>query len=84
MKTYSRHNCDRHHRTAATFIKCAIRPLAWVEGNGNYAFITWCRIPAVSLWPTAEAAHAAAERTQVCGGMCVRNHDVVYIDLDGQ
>ena len=80
MKTYSRHNCNRRHRTNQTFIECAIPRVAWVEGDGDYALITWCNVPAVSLWPTAEAAQAKLDGLGSCGHSCRRNHEVVRLD----
>ena len=39
MKTYRRHGCDRRHRTAATFMRCAIPNAEWIDGEGEWALI---------------------------------------------
>jgi hypothetical protein len=81
MKVYRRHNCTRSHRSARTFMKCAIPKAAWIVGRGDYASIAWCDVPTVELYATqedAERAKATIDRTG-CGGRCQRRHEVVQI-----
>ena len=85
MKTYRRHNCTAQHRTARTFMKCAVRNAVWVMGSGEFALIAWCGLPSISLW--ASAVEAEEERELLdgtgCGGRCTRRHEVVRVDLEG-
>lgn len=84
--TYRRHNCNSHHRSASTFLRCAIRNLAWCSGSGVFGVIAWCRIPTATLWGTAEEAHSALDQVSAtgCGGRCVGRHSLVTVDLEGQ
>lgn len=83
MKTYTRHNCDSNHRTARTFLKCAVPRAAWIVGTGDYAVITWCRVPAISLHTTEDAARTTLHQVNadVCGGRCYGpgKHDIVKV-----
>lgn len=81
MKTYTRHECERQHRTVRTFLRCAIKRLEWVHGRGDIACIAWCRVPTVQLFTTAEDAENARHMidTTGCGGRCTGRHDVVRV-----
>jgi len=81
MKTYRRHGCDRRHRTAATFMRCAIPNAEWIDGEGEWALIAWCRVPTVTLWPDQTSAQDALDRLGPCGGFCHRRHEVVHVIL---
>lgn len=83
MKTYRRHRCRRQHKTAETFLKCAIRNLEWVAGDGNFALIAWCSVPTITLHPTLSEADEALLNLNkiVCGHACTGRHEVVYIDV---
>jgi hypothetical protein len=80
---WSQHPCDRRHRKEAAFIKCAIPKLEWVDGEGPYACIAWCRVPTATLWATySEALRAKRDIDyRACGGRCTRRHQIVRIVL---
>jgi hypothetical protein len=66
-------------------MQCAIPRAAWVDGDGPYAVIAWCRVPTVTLWrelADAERAKATIDHS-ACGGLCRGRHDIVYVDLAG-
>jgi hypothetical protein len=81
VKVYRRHNCTARHRTFKRFVECAIPRAVWVEGEGPYAVISWCNVPAVTLWPTAEKARNVLDSLAMCGHHCTGNHEVVVIVL---
>jgi hypothetical protein len=58
---------------------------AWIEGDGRFAFVTYCRDAAVTLWPTEEDAQAEKAKLDgwgSCGGRCWKDH--VIIDLESE
>ncbi len=82
---YKRHRCERQHRTARTFMKCAIPRAVWIQGEGEYALIAWCRVPSVMLYPTrgpAEAAKGQIDQS-ACGHGCTGKHEIVRVPLVG-
>lgn len=83
VKIYRQHRCTRRHRTVNAFMRCAIRRAVWVDGEGPYALIAWCRVPSVTLWP--EYVDAVESKRSIdryaCGGMCVGRHEIVRVDL---
>ena len=86
MKVYRRHNCGRHHRTWTALAHCMFQRAAWIAGNGPFAVIAWCGVTSVTLHPdvgTAEHALEVVDGTG-CGGRCVRHHDLVRLEFDGQ
>lgn len=82
MKTYRRHNCSRTHRSAKTFMACAIPHHAWIRGDGPYAVISWCHNqPTISLWDSlaeADRSKAFIDNTR-CGGKCSYRHELVMV-----
>ncbi|GAB3389175.1 hypothetical protein GCM10027568_11050 [Humibacter soli] len=86
VKVYRRHRCGSTHRTAATFIRCAIRRLEWVHGSGEYALIAWCKAPTVTLFASVSDAERQKEVIDqlACGGSCKRHHEIVAIDMTRQ
>lgn len=80
---WRRHHCDAKHRSARTFLKCAIPRAAWVNGSGEYASIAWCRVPTVWLFKTPQEAVAAKHQIDStgCGGGCQRRHQIVRVVL---
>jgi hypothetical protein len=86
MKVYRRHYCARHHRTWTALAHCMFQRAAWITGDGPFAVIAWCGCTSVTLHPDAETAEHALEVVDGtgCGGRCVRHHDLVRLDLDGQ
>ena len=62
MKVYRRHNCTAAHRSARTFMKCAIPKAAWIVGRGDYASIAWCDVPTVELYATGRTLNGQRRR----------------------
>lgn len=85
-KVYTRHRCDRRHRTEATFLRCAFPRAAWVEGHGPVALLAWCGPLTVTLWPNLAGAKGALVRIDStgCGHLCVGRHEIVRIGLEHQ
>lgn len=83
---YKRHRCEKKHRSARTFMKCAIPRAVWIRGEGSFALIAWCEVPTVTLHKTVELAESAKERIDcsACGHMCHGRHVIVRIELDPQ
>lgn len=83
MKTYRNHRCKSHHKSESTFLRCAFPTLAWVQGDGHYAVIAWCRTPTVTLWSSATLAQAALTELDAlrCGGRCTGRHEIVRIQI---
>lgn len=81
---YRRHRCEKRHRTARTFMKCAIRRAAWVQGEGPYALIAWCGVPTVTLYESRELAEFFEEQIDryACGHLCKGDHIIVRVKLD--
>lgn len=84
MKIYRNHRCESQHRTAVTFLKCAIRRLEWVHGTGDLALIAWCKVPTITLYEATDHALAAKEMIDAtgCGGRCHGDHEIVYISTN--
>ncbi len=49
-----------------------------IEGDGQFAFVTPCGVPAFSLWPTREEAENCANNLSTCGRGC-RGRDNHYV-----
>ena len=86
MKVYRVHPCERRHRTVRTLVACMIPRAVWIVGTGQYALISSCQAPTVSLHNDVDSAKAALGfiDTYGCGHRCTRRHEIVRIDLDGQ
>ena len=85
MKIYRNHKCSKHHKSARTFLRCAIPTAAWIHGTGNYALIAWCNMPTISLYqdPADAAQPLAAINGGACGQRCNGRHEIVHIDFEG-
>ncbi|OAV63122.1 hypothetical protein [Enteractinococcus helveticum] len=83
MKIYRKHYCLKQHKTARTFLKCAIPRNAWISGTGNIAVIAWCRVPTITLWGNEVDAYRAKKMIDdsACGGNCNRRHDIVKVEI---
>ena len=59
------------------------RKAEWINGEGRYAVLAWCRVLTVTLWPTVEKAEAAKREIDdtACGGMCEMRHEIVDLDM---
>jgi hypothetical protein len=56
---------------------------AWIEGNGQFALLAWCRVLTVTLWSTRTQAE---EQKKVidemgCGGLCSRAHEIIDLSI---
>ena len=51
----------------------------WIDGDGQFAVLAWCRVLTVSLWPTMVQAEKSKQFIDelACGGYCTRNHEIV-------
>lgn len=81
MKTYRRHNCERQHRTFNVLARCMVPRAAWVDGEGEFALIAWCRVPTVSLWTDLADAESSKQMIDrmACGGFCRGRHEIVRL-----
>lgn len=81
MKTYRQHRCDRRHQSERTFLQCGIRRLAWVEGAGEYAVVSWCDRVTITLWQSKVTALAALQELDAirCGGQCQGKHELIRV-----
>lgn len=83
MKTYRRHNCERKHRTYSTVARCIWPHACWVDGEGPYATLAWCRVLTVQLHRTIAEARSAKRviDSSACGGRCrgQRGHEIVML-----
>jgi len=55
------------------------RQAAWIQGDGRFALLAWCRVLTVSLWQTlaeAEEQKHFIDRT-ACGGLCTGEHEII-------
>lgn len=57
---------------------------ARINGDGQYAFLTLCRVLEVTLCSTMDEAEELKENVdkKACGGGCILKHEI--IDLEGQ
>lgn len=85
VKTYKNHRCKRRHKSEGTFLRCAFPTLAWVQGEGAYAVIAWCRTPTITLWSSTNLAQAALTELDAlrCGGRCTGRHEIVHLNIGG-
>lgn len=68
-------NSDWYNLATALWGKQA----AWIEGNGQYALLAWCRTLTVSLWQNIEEAERQKHQIDQtgCGGRCNGHHEIV-------
>ena len=55
----------------------------WIEGDGQFALLAWCRVLTVTLWPTraeAEKQKKVIDET-ACGGGCTGNHEIIDLSI---
>lgn len=81
--TYTRHNCERNHRTFSALAKCIWPDAIWIAGymGGQFATVSYClwEGPTVMLWATEEDARpmmAFIDRGG-CSHSCRRDHRIV-------
>jgi hypothetical protein len=55
----------------------------WIQGDGQFALLAWCRVLTVTLWPTmAEAEQSKKFIDELgCGGMCTRKHEIIDLSI---
>lgn len=80
--TWRRHRCTSKHRTARTWMRCALGRVEWISGRGRFAVIAYCRSTTVTLWTEPAFARRAVQTIDStgCGGRCVRRHALVYVE----
>ena len=51
----------------------------WIQGDGQFALLAWCRVLTVTLWSTREEAEKQKGFIDeyACGGGCTRQHEIV-------
>ena len=51
----------------------------WIQGDGQFALLAWCRVLTVTLWSTMVEAEEKKKfiDKMACGGGCTRNHEIV-------
>jgi len=55
----------------------------WIDGDGQFALLAWCRVLTVTLWPTraeAEKQKKVIDET-ACGGGCTGNHEIIDLSI---
>jgi hypothetical protein len=83
MRRYSRHNCDKTHRTYNALARCIFRPERpyWIWGEGPFALICRCDGLTISLHQIER--EALADKRQIdragCCSPCERRHEIVAI-----
>jgi hypothetical protein len=80
--TWNQCACRRQHPTTRAFIEC-LMPGALVEGDGSFALIATCTVPAVSLSRSFHEAMAGKHALDAhgCGEGCRGEHQVVRVAL---
>ncbi len=75
------HHCRRRHLTWRAFAECAWPGAAWIEGEGRWASVAWCRDLTVQLFDSLDDAIAAQDAIdrKACGGACERRHELVEL-----
>ena len=59
------------------------RKAAWIQGDGQFALLAWCRVLTVTLWTTrteAEEQKNCIDRT-ACGGGCTGDHEIIDLSI---
>ena len=81
IKTYSRHNCGRKHKTRRSLAQCMFTRAEWVAGEGEYATLARCRVLTAELHTTLEKAQAAMRLIDStgCGGRCHNDHELIRL-----
>jgi hypothetical protein len=53
----------------------------WIQGNGQFALLAWCRVLTVTLCPTLEEAEKQKQFIDkyACGGLCSGHHEIIAI-----
>ena len=75
--------CKGQHKTWNAIARCKLKYASWINGEGRYALLAWCKPLSVTLHETRESAEkdkAGIDKT-ACGGNCVKNHviwDLAY------
>jgi len=54
-----------------------------INGDGQYAFLTWCRVLEVTLLPTRAEAEELKENVDrtACGGGCTGDHEIIDLSI---
>ena len=59
------------------------RKAGWIEGEGQYALLAWCRVLTVTLCQTRGEAEEKKEYIDEigCGGFCYKKHEIVDLTV---
>lgn len=81
-KTYSRHYCQRQHRSFRTLAQCIWPRAAWISGDAALALVSYCgAVTTVSLHRSiddAECSRVHIDRGG-CGHACVKHHELIRL-----
>ncbi len=52
---------------------------AWINYDGQYALLAWCKVLTVTLWLTMAKAEENKKfiDEMACGGGCTGNHEII-------
>ncbi len=59
------------------------RKAEWIEGEGSYALLAWCRVLTVTLCRTrGEAEEKKKSIDEIgCGGFCTKKHEIIDLTV---
>lgn len=57
---------------------------AWIQGDGQFALLAWCRVLTVTLWVTRAEAEEQKKFIDeyACGGLCKGDHEIIDMSVD--
>ena len=81
MKEPHPHACRIQHRTYRSFVVCA-SGATWIDGDGPYAVMRWCRYPRFTLAADLAAVEHEQDRLDRdgCGYTCEGEHEIIDLD----
>lgn len=55
----------------------------WIQGDGQFALLAWCRQLTVTLWATTAKAEENKKFIDelACGGGCTGNHEIIDLSI---
>jgi hypothetical protein len=58
----------------------------WIQGNGPYALLSWCKVLTVTLWDSLESAEKQKKFIDLtgCGGGCWKKHEIIKLKRKGE
>jgi hypothetical protein len=84
ITTYRRHHCTRRHRKFETVAKCVWPNAEWIDGDGPYAVLAYCRVLTITLHHDLTSAEQSLQtiNESACGGRCSGSHRIVRLADD--